>query len=64
MGVTSWWLPGGRSSGGGDGGLAAEVGEDATIVGGVGVVFLVGGDGGGVPRSIFGGNLKSGGGYH
>lgn len=34
VGVASWWLPGGGSSGGGDYGLAAEMGEDATIAGG------------------------------
>ena len=66
MGVATRWLPGGRSTGGRDGGLAAEVGEDATIADGAhGCRFLIGGDGGGAPRSIVPGeNLRSGGGYH
>jgi hypothetical protein len=66
VGVASRWLSGGGSSGGGDGGLAADVGEDATIVGGArGCRLPRWSDGGGVPRSIVsGGNLRSGGCYH
>ena len=66
VGVASRWLPDGWSTWGGDGGLAAEVGEDATIVGGArGCRFSRWRQWLGVHRSIVSrGNLISGGGYN